>query len=901
MATLYISPTGSGLRDGSDIANAGTLGNLPAFIAAAGPGGEVLLIADQGAYQQDVEIDITAGGAAGAPVTIRGIDGSGNTMPAEIVGTRAENWSPDQSNGLPLFRLLSGADNLTFKDLSTDNFGNGVFRIGADIENLTIQHVDAANVQRFVEDLAIAPNTSATVSGLTVQNVTVAGFSGNVIHLQYDSHDVLIEDVMGDGQGQDGGLYVQGVHLDGTVHDVLFLRVQMDNAYGHGRQSEYWNGDGFATERGVYNIRFEDTSASNNTDAGYDLKSSNTVVVNAFAEGNKKNYRFWSTTITAEDCVSLNPHKLGGSSDPSHVWLRDGAIVTLDNFQASDAGAPVTLFDLSQGGAILRLVNTTVPDMYASQMLVRNGSIIEILPPDVPGPPPSETANDAPTWIEVSGATVEGSATAGTLVATLTALDPDVGDSHSFVITAGATDLFEIVGNQIRVKAGAPLNSQTESAVALNVTVTDQGGLSHSQTIVVTLTNVGETGTDGNDVLLGTAGADIMKGKKGNDIYLVNSAGDIVVELSSQGTDLVNAAIAAYTLPNDVEELTYIGSGSFAGIGNNSSNKITGGAEADNLSGGNGNDALYGGGGADSLSGGIGNDTLSGDAGLDMLSGGDGNDKAYGGDDADKVSGDAGNDRLWGEAGDDLLFGDSGADTLDGGAGADILNGGSGNDKMAGGIGNDTYVVNASKDVVTELVNEGLDTIESSVALTLSANVEGLILTGTNAINGTGNSLNNSLVGNSAANKLTGGAGNDVIDGGAGNDNLTGGEGTDTYLFGLGGGKDVINNADSDGSADLLVFGQDIDPLDLWFSRSSADLVISVIGAGDRVTLKGWFSFASNRVDQFQLADGQHMEASDVQQLVGAMAFSAAPSSLSALTAAQQASVTAAIDAAWDP
>src|SRR4051812_5665403 len=83
MATLYVSPTGSGLRDGSSIENAGTLSNLSKFIGQAGPGGQVLLLADQGAYQQSTQLSIYNGGIAGAPVTIRGIDSQGNPMAAE--------------------------------------------------------------------------------------------------------------------------------------------------------------------------------------------------------------------------------------------------------------------------------------------------------------------------------------------------------------------------------------------------------------------------------------------------------------------------------------------------------------------------------------------------------------------------------------------------------------------------------------------------------------------------------------------------------------------------------------------------------------------------------------------------------------------------------------------------
>src|SRR4029453_3388915 len=166
MATLYVSPTGSGLRDGSSIENAGTLSSLNKYIQAAGPGGEVLLIADQGSYQQNTQLSIYSGGTTGAPVTIRGIDSNGNPMAAEIAGSRAASWASGMSEGNELFRLLTGANNLVFEDLSVKNFGNGVLRAGADISNLTIRDVDATNVARFLEDYASGTNTSASIDGL---------------------------------------------------------------------------------------------------------------------------------------------------------------------------------------------------------------------------------------------------------------------------------------------------------------------------------------------------------------------------------------------------------------------------------------------------------------------------------------------------------------------------------------------------------------------------------------------------------------------------------------------------------------------------------------------------------------------------------------------------------------
>jgi len=850
MTTLYISPTGSGLRDGSSIQNAGTIGNLNSYITAAGAGGEVLLIADKGSYQQNTQLSITAGGAAGAPVTIRGIDSSGNPMAAEFLGSRAADWTPGLSEGGELFRLLSGAGNLVFQDLTTKNFGNGVFRIGADISNLTIRDVNASNVSRFIEDYVSGTATSASIDGLAVQNVNVIGYSRGAIRLQYDTRNVVIENAVGDSQQQNGGLYVFGLALDGTAHDILVSHVTMKNNYGNGTASEYWNGDGFMAERGVYNLRFEDTISSGNTDAGYDLKSSNTVLVNTVADGNKRNYRFWSNSITLEDGVSLNPTLTGGNSGPEHVWLDSGAVVTIDHLTYSDATAPKTLFDLGKGGATLHLRDTPITTLYEGLVLLGSGSVID--------------TNAAPTGISVSGGSVEENAAAGTCVATLSAIDPDSGDSHSFALTGGATDIFELVGSEIRVKAGAVLDFETRSSYGLSIRVTDQAGLCCTQNLTINLVNVVETGTAGNDTLTGGAGADRLSGGAGNDTYIVNATGDAVVEAASEGADLVQANLAAYSLPTNVENLTFVGTGDFSGSGNGLNNAITGGT---------------------------GNDTLRGGGGKDSISGSDGADQIYGG---------ANNDRIWGGSGDDLLMGEDGRDYLYGSTGNDRLDGGAGNDTMVGCAGDDSYIVNSVGDVVTEKTGEGYDTVESSITYTLGAEVENLRLVGTGAVNGTGNAADNKIVGNGAANILNGGSGGDTIDGGAGNDTLTGGQGADTYLFGRGSGADLVSNNDTDLAADKLVFGAGIAADQLWFARSGNDLLVSVLGAADRATLQGWYSDDNNQLDKFELNDGATLVAAQVQQLVNAMSsFATPPADLTNLTATQQQSIESAIAANW--
>lgn len=127
-----------------------------------------------------------------------------------------------------------------------------------------------------------------------------------------------------------------------------------------------------------------------------------------------------------------------------------------------------------------------------------------------------------------------------------------------------------------------------------------------------------------------------------------------------------------------------------------------------------------------------------------------------------------------------------GNDSIAGLAGNDTLIGGLGADSLTGVAGDDTYVVDNAGDVVTESLNEGLDTVQSAISYTLGTNVENLTLTGSNALDGTGNDLANVLVGNDAANVLAGGDGNDTLTGQWGNDILNGGLGVDVLSGGAG-------------------------------------------------------------------------------------------------------------------
>jgi Ca2+-binding RTX toxin-like protein len=331
-------------------------------------------------------------------------------------------------------------------------------------------------------------------------------------------------------------------------------------------------------------------------------------------------------------------------------------------------------------------------------------------------------------------------------------------------------------------------------------------------------------GGAGDDRLNGGAGADKMIGGVGNDTYTVDNASDVVTELANEGTDRVKSYIG-YTLGNNVENLTLLGTTAIDGTGNVLANSLTGNNAANRLAGGDGNDILNGSGG---------------------------------------------NDTLLGEAGDDTLTGGTGADTL------------------IGGIGNDVYVITDGQDTVTELANEGTDRVNAGISYTLGDNIENLTLTGTAENYGIGNALDNVLTGNNAKNYLSGLAGNDAVrgngandilqgglgddivsdnggqnllDGGAGTDTLTGNAGNEMFLGGQ--GNDIITTGTG---ADLIVFnkgdGQDtvkasvgadnslslgggIKYTDLTLSKAGSDLIVGT-GTGESIKFTGWYTTTAN-------------------------------------------------------
>ncbi|WP_421594673.1 M10 family metallopeptidase C-terminal domain-containing protein [Shinella sp. M27] len=206
-----------------------------------------------------------------------------------------------------------------------------------------------------------------------------------------------------------------------------------------------------------------------------------------------------------------------------------------------------------------------------------------------------------------------------------------------------------------------------------------------------------------------------------------------------------------------------------------------------------------------------------------------------------EITGTVSSDWLFATQGGTTLRGGRGDDTLLGGDGDDTLDGGSGEDRMEGGKGNDIYIVNNRYDKIIENKLEGIDVANTSISLTLVANIENLILR-LGDINGTGNELANTITGSDGNNVLKGMSGNDKLFGRVGNDTLIGGQGADDLYGGT--GKDAFVFTSLKDST-VAVSGRDTI---FDFSRTQGDRIdLSGIDAMSTTSKNDAFAFIGSK------------------------------------------------------
>ena len=506
--------------------------------------------------------------------------------------------------------------------------------------------------------------------------------------------------------------------------------------------------------------------------------------------------------------------------------------------------------------------------------------------------------NAAPFWISLSNDAVQENAIAGTVIGSLSAIDPNEGDTLTFTIDPVYAN-FAIQGSNLVVVN--PLDYEYGSVQFLTVRVTDSAGASYEESFTIYVGNVNDAPTSvelsTNEVAENSLHGTVVGHLSATDPDWYDTVTLILIDDANGAFELVgNDLVVAGSLDFDISptRTVTVRATDFDGLWHDESITVVltnelgvtieGTELADVVDATTSapdqplptaeDDFLSGYGGDDWLEGFEGGDVLDGGQGIDTLLGGLGNDVYLVDDVADLVveaSGE-GSDEVraavdWtlganvehltligsfdingegngaanvisGNGGDNVLIGQGGNDTIGGGAGDDTLDGGFGDDVLQGGLGDDIYYVDATTDIITEEYLEGLDEVRTIVtSFALGVHVENLTFVGAGDFQGIGNWSDNTIAGGSGTDLLNGLLGNDDLSGGDGADTLVGGKGADTLTGGNGGDTFRYMNVSE------TEFGVLADRI-LDFSQADGDLIdLSAIDANSTIVDDQAFDF----------------------------------------------------------
>jgi Ca2+-binding RTX toxin-like protein len=696
-------------------------------------------------------------------------------------------------NGGVITALSVVADGFHFSETGSISLNSNFDFVGGTINSVSVSF--DGHSASFAGSVTINSNgdfTGGTITSFSFQDAGGHKLSVSGISISYSSFDALTNTDLGHTDLTD---LFNTLNFNGN--DIITAGLGDDSLSGGAGNDSLSGGDGNDTLDGGIGV---DTLAGGNGDDVYIVNATADQVIEALNHGNDLVQASASYTLSA----NLENLTLTGSAAINGVGNASANILT------GNAAANI----LNGGAGIDTLIGGDGNDTYVLDQEAELSNI-------------TENTGEGTDLIQIAYAN------ASTTVAKVVDLSLFANLAAVENVSVSGTGLIDVTGNDLDnvITGNASKNTLT-------------GGL-------------------GNDTLNGGTGIDTLIGGDGNDTYVLDQEAELsnITENTGEGTDLIQIAYAnasttvakvvdlsLFANLADVENVTVTGTGLFNVTGNDLDNVITGNAAANLLNGGTG---------ADTLIGGLGNDIYvvddAGDTVTELLS--QGLDTVRSSIDY-TLAANVENLTLTGAAVSGT--GNSLNNVITGNAGNNTLDGGAGNDTLIGGAGDDTYLVDLKttgtgtaavaslQDAITELANQGTDTLEvrgsavltSASTLTLGATLENLDVsaTGTTLLNLTGNALNNTLVGNDADNILKGGLGNDSLFGGDGNDTLWGEGGNDTLDGGEGVDYYVLDNIDDvvmdTGSADVFY-------LDTVLANFSVDLTVQDYIGIEYINLQG--------------------------------------------------------------
>jgi hypothetical protein len=361
---FYISKLGGGLKNGVSAENAFPISQVNDVVNNIMKPGDTLFILG-GVYENSTpySITVTTGGNSDSTKKIVGLD-VGSGIP--VFRGKWSVTSPSSTNKSWSFFNITGASGVEVENFRLEKYLQGFIFDRA--SNVILNRIAIENVR---EGLVIKGLRNSQV-----KNSTISKYSKRGVRMYYGAVESQFSDLILDGNGGDSGWVTEGFPFGVSIenpengeepnHDVTFLRVTSKNNLHQEPGLSYQNGDGFSIERTAYNMRYVESVAYNNTDAGWDDKSVGAIYQSTRSFENKRNYRLWSDTAVPTEMHNILS-AYARRSDGNHAV----GLWTQGNVHITDS----TFFENQDEDLMIENVGASIGDIVIENSILTNEKV----------------------------------------------------------------------------------------------------------------------------------------------------------------------------------------------------------------------------------------------------------------------------------------------------------------------------------------------------------------------------------------------------------------------------------------------------------------------------------------------------------------------------------------------
>ena len=262
-----------------------------------------------------------------------------------------------------------------------------------------------------------------------------------------------------------------GSGLEGRASEELFLQSILE---GSRDENSFSSGDERET---AFEVKGVDHPLTEEGGIGTEGNSASDPVADAFSFSSLRE------GITEENSgFDLTPNTLSESVSDPESGFGDFSDSGMRQAHPVQQASPLEVEQTSVDAPVL-----------ADSELINKAAEARV--PSTNGPQKESEINYQPSDITIDAAGIVEGAEGGTLVAVITGIDPNPGETLTYSIDNDPSGIFELVGNQLFLKEGANIDYEESQTHSVALKVTDTAGNSFVKVFYIEVEDINETPT----------------------------------------------------------------------------------------------------------------------------------------------------------------------------------------------------------------------------------------------------------------------------------------------------------------------------------------------------------------------------------------------------------------------